>query len=125
MKDRRLELRLSKREYDRLYVLAAADPDCRMKSGRPSLSAYVRRHIIWSGNDPDDLRREIRSLTYQIRKAGVNINQAVRRINADLFDGNELKEILANQGRMEALLYQINTLVGERPNEDELVQTGR
>lgn len=35
MKDRRLELRLSKREYDRLYVLAAADPDCRMKSGRP------------------------------------------------------------------------------------------
>ncbi|MBR0341636.1 MAG: plasmid mobilization relaxosome protein MobC [Oscillospiraceae bacterium] len=125
MKDRRLELRLSKREYDRLYVLAAADPDCRMKSGRPSLSAYVRRHIIWSGNDPDDLRREIRSLAYQIRKAGVNINQAVRRINADLFDGNELKEILANQRRMEDILHQIRTLVGDRTRWDEPMLTGR
>ena len=125
MKDRRLELRLSQREYERLYTLAASDPDCRMKSGRPSLSAYVRKHIIWSGSDPYDLRREVQSLTFQVRKAGVNINQAVRRINADLFDGNEEREILANQGRMEDLLHQISTLVSERIGGDEPMQTGR
>ena len=125
MKDRRLELRLSEQEYDRLYTLAAADPDCRMKSGRSSLSAYVRKHIIWSGTDPYDLRREVRSLTFQVRKAGVNINQAVRRINAGLFDGNEIREILASQERMEDLLHRICALVGERIDRDEPMQTGR
>ena len=125
MKDRRLELRLSEREYDKLYGLAASDPDCRMKSGRSSLSAYVRKHIIWSGTDPYDLRREVRSLTFQVRKAGVNINQAVRRINADLFDGQEVREILASQGRMEDLRHQISTLDSERIGGDEQRQTGR
>ena len=120
MKDRRLELRLSEKEYDRLYSLAASDPECLMRrSGRPSISAYIRRHIIWSGKGPDDMSRELRSLTYQVRKAGVNINQAVRRINADLFDGNELKEILANQRQMEGLLEQITNLVGERTDDND------
>lgn len=120
MKDRRLELRLSEKEYDRLYALAASDPDCLMRrSGRPSISAYIRRHIIWSGKDPDDVGRELRSLTYQVRKAGVNINQAARRINADLFDGNELKEILANQRQMEGLLEQITNLVSERTDDND------
>ena len=113
MKKRRLELRLSEREYDRLYTLAASDPDCRMKSGRPPLSAYIRKHIIWSGNDPDELRQEMRSLTYQVRKAGVNINQATRRINAGLFDGRDVRELLANQQRMERLLLQICSLVSK------------
>ena len=126
MKDRRLELRLSEGEYARLYALAASDPDCLMRrSGRPSLSAYIRKHIIWSGDRPEDLRKEMRSLTFQVRKAGVNINQAARRINADLFDGNELKEILANQRRMENLLHQICTLAGDRTRWDEPMQTGR
>ena len=113
MRDRRLELRLSEQEYDRLYTLAASDPDCRMKSGRPSLSAYVRKHIIWSGSDPYDLRREVRSLTFQVKKAGVNINQAVRRINAGLFDGRDIRELLVNQERMEGLLLQIRSLVSK------------
>lgn len=112
MKDRRLELRLSEQEYDRLYALAASDPDCLMKrSGRPSISAYVRRHIIWSGEKPDDRRRELRSLTYQVRKAGVNINQAARRINAGLFDGREIGELLENQQRMESLLLKISSMI--------------
>ena len=85
-------------ELDR-SILVPSDPDCRMKSGRPSLSAYVRKHIIWSGSDPYDLRREVRSMTFQVRKAGVNINQAVRRINADLSTGNEIREILASTSR--------------------------
>lgn len=120
MKDRRLEIRLSGKEYDRLYALAASDPDCRMRrSGRPSLPAYIRKHIIWSGRDPDELKRDLRSLTYQVRKAGVNINQAARRINAGLFDGREIKEILAGQQRMEGLLLQICSLVSERISGDD------
>ena len=120
MKDRRLELRLSEREYDRLYALAASDPDCRMrKSGRPSLSAYVRKHIIWSGRGPDDMERNIRSLTFQVRKAGININQAARRINAGLFDGREVEEILAGQKQMEGLLLQICDLVSEMIRADD------
>ena len=112
MKDRRLELRLSDKEYDRLYAFAASDPDCLMRrSGKPSLSAYIRKHIIWSGGDPHDMKRELRSLTYQVRKAGVNINQAVCRINAGLFDGREIDELLAGQQRMEGLLIKITSLI--------------
>jgi len=115
MKDRRLELRLSEGEYGRLCALAASDPDCLMRrSGKPSLSAYIRKHIIWSGRDPDDMRREVRSLTYQVRKAGVNINQAVKNINAGLYDHREIRELLAGQQRMEGLLREISCLVSTK-----------
>lgn len=124
MKDRRLEIRLSGREYDRLYALAASDPDCRMKSsGRPSLPAYIRKHIIWSGRDPDDMKRNVRSLTFQVRKIGVNINQAVRRINAGLSTGREIREILDGQQQVEDLLLQIRSLVSEESQEGKTFQS--
>ena len=84
------------------------------RSGKPSLSAYIRKHIIWSGRDPDDMRREVRSLTYQVRKAGVNINQAVKNINAGLYDHREIRELLAGQQRMEGLLREISCLVSTK-----------
>ena len=117
MKDRRLELRLSEQEYDRLYTLAAADPDCRMKSGRASLSAYVRKHIIWSGSDPYDLRREVRSLTFQVRKAGVNIKQAARWINAGYGSSSELEKMEACQEKIQSLLEEILLLLKTGPRE--------
>ena len=64
------------------------------------------------------MKRELRSLTYQVRKAGVNINQAVRRINAGLFDGRETRDLLLNQQRMEDLLLQICSLVSKQINAD-------
>lgn len=118
-----MELRLSEREYDRLYSLAASDPDCLMRrSGRPSVSAYIRKHIIWSGRDPDAVRQEVRSLTYQVRKAGVNINQAVKNINAGLYDGREIRELLAGQQRMEGLLSEICSVVSERAGDNGTLQ---
>ena len=106
-----MEIRLSEKEYDRLHSLAASDPSCVMKrSGRPSISSYIRKRIIRTGRDPDDMREEVRSLTYQVRKAGININQAVKKINAGLYDGMEIRELLAGQRRMETLLTKISSV---------------
>lgn len=120
MKDRRFELRLSEKEYQKLVSLAALEPDCQAKrSGKPSLSAYVRKQILRSGDQPVDLVEELKPLSYQIRKAGININQVARRVNAGLWDGRELNEILACQQRMEELLDEILCLVREQQGQEE------
>ena len=75
MRQRQITLRLSDKEYDRLLHLARADPDCMTrKSGRPSLSSYIRKVLLYSGDHPENLKKEIRDLVFQIKKAGVNIN---------------------------------------------------
>ncbi|MBQ6392014.1 MAG: MobC family plasmid mobilization relaxosome protein [Eubacterium sp.] len=118
MKEKVIALRLSKNEYKKLLSLAAEDPECLMKqSGRPSLSSYIRKCIFCSGDHPENLKKEIRSLTYQVRKAGVNINQAVHWINAGYGSEGKLREILENQRRIEELLIKILGLMSGETDE--------
>ena len=61
MRQRQITLRLSDKEYDRLFDLARADPDCMTrKSRRPSLSSYIRKVLFYSGDHPENLKKEIR-----------------------------------------------------------------
>ena len=111
-KEMRITVRMSKSEYDRLLSLAEGDPDCNMKkSGKPSLSSYIRKCVFYSGDHPENLKAEIRSLDYQIRKAGVNINQAVHRINAGIGGRSDLETLLANQEEILNILSKIHTLL--------------
>ena len=113
-KERQVTLRMSKSEYDRLLFFAEGDPDCIMKkSGKPSLSSYIRKCIFYSGDHPENLKAEIRSLDYQIRKAGVNINQAVHRINAGIGGRRDMEALLANQEKILDQLARIHALLEE------------
>ena len=114
MKEKVITLRLSKSEYKNLLSLAEEDPDCTMKkSGKPSLSSYIRKCIFYSGDHPENLKKELRSLTYQVRKAGININQAVHWINAGYGDSGKVREILENQRKIESLLAKVHFLMSE------------
>lgn len=112
MKDCRIQIRLSREEYDRLTKLAKSDPDCIAKrSGKSSVSAYIRKRTLYSGDQPDVLKKEFKELTYQIRKIGVNINQAVHLINAGLCSGSELTELQDGLRKTEFLLQEIQALL--------------
>ncbi|MBQ6393062.1 MAG: plasmid mobilization relaxosome protein MobC [Eubacterium sp.] len=114
MKERRITLRLSGNEYSKLLAMAAGDPDCMMKkSGRASVSSYIRKHVFYSGNHPENLKEEIRNLNYQVRKAGININQAVHRINAGIGSRKDIDTICSNQSRIEELLSRILVIMQE------------
>ncbi|MBR0342821.1 MAG: plasmid mobilization relaxosome protein MobC [Oscillospiraceae bacterium] len=120
MKERRITLRLSGNEYSSLLSMAAEDPDCLMKkSGRASVSSYIRKCIFYSGDHPENLREEIRNLNYQVRKAGININQAVHRINAGKGSRKDIDTICRNQSRIEGLLSRVLDLLQENLSEGQ------
>lgn len=120
MKERRITLRLSGNEYSSLLSMAAEDPDCLMKkSGRASVSSYIRKCIFYSGDHPENLREEIRNLNYQVRKAGININQAVHRINAGRGSRKDIDTICRNQSRIEGLLTRVLELLQENLSEGQ------
>lgn len=118
MRQRQITLRLLPEEYDRLLHLAEADPDCMTrKSGRPSLSSYIRKVLFYSGDHPENLKKEIRELIFQIKKAGVNINQAARWINAGYGSSRELEKMEGCQEKIRSLLEEILLLLRTSPRE--------
>ena len=120
MKEKRITLRLSGSEYNKLLSMAAEDPACLMKkSGRASVSSYIRKCIFHSGDHPENLKEEIRSLNYQVRKAGININQAVHKINAGNSSWKDVDSIQRNQSRIEGLLSQVLDLLQEKLSEGQ------
>ena len=112
MKERRITLRLSGNEYSKLLAMAAGDPDCMMKkSGRASVSSYICKRLFYSGDHPENLKGEIRSLNYQVRKVGLNINQAGHWLNAGNGTAREINVIRSSQHRIEEILTQILDLM--------------
>lgn len=75
-------VKLSDREYQRLSQKAGEDSETRYSNGRENLSGYIRKCALnASGGAEKNLNREIKKLTYQIRKIGVNVNQVAKKIN--------------------------------------------
>lgn len=75
-------IRFTEKEYAALRRMAEADPDARNQKDQVELSRYIRKCIFSSSGFGRDMEQELRELKFQIRKIGVNINQAVHRINA-------------------------------------------
>lgn len=92
----RIYVRVTKEEYELICKMAKNDPDTRCKNGEKNLSRYVRYCVLnESGLRKNYFEREIKNLNYQIRKIGVNINQATKKINAGYGEwkaAEELKE---------------------------------
>lgn len=52
------------------------------KEGRVNIAAYVRDSLFRKEREEIRYYRELKNLTYQIRKIGVNINQVAAKINS-------------------------------------------
>lgn len=76
-------LRLTEQEYDCLYRKAGEDPCMHYKNGTVNLSGYIREKALGeSGYREERLQKEMKELAYQMKKIGVNINQATKKINS-------------------------------------------
>lgn len=78
----RVTVRFSEREYQCLSQKSSDDVETRYSNGRKNLSGYIRKCALnESGGAQKNLNQELKKLTYQIRKIGVNVNQIAKKIN--------------------------------------------
>ncbi len=99
-----IRIRVSEEEYEEIYHEAERDPESRYRNGEINLSAYLRKCIFRGGEGwkEEVYRKELRDLTYQVRKIGVNINQTVRQLNSGYqsqYAVKELMELMKEIGR--------------------------
>lgn len=116
-RDREIGLKLTQDEYEYISSLAENDSDTRWKSGKKNLSAYIRKCLLQSTGyrREGQIKKELDRLTYQIRKIGVNVNQATKKINSNFYDveiterlHDELKEVNRNLREFMDRLEEMN-----------------
>lgn len=98
MKEKRevvVPIRLTKKEYKILKDQAANDERYKLKTGSINLSRYIRECVFVHSHMELGFHKEINALIYQIRKIGVNINQATAKINAG-YRGMEAADRILN-----------------------------
>lgn len=91
-----LRIRVSEEEYNDIYREAVKDLESQYRNGEINLSAYLRKCLL-RGKDgwmEEAYRKELRDLTYQVRKIGVNINQVVRQLNSGYQSQYAVKELI-------------------------------
>lgn len=91
-----LRIRVSEEEYSDIYQEAEKDMESRYRNGEINLSAYLRKCLL-RGSDgwmEEAYRKELRELSYQVRKIGVNINQVVRQLNSGYQSRYAVKELI-------------------------------
>ena len=108
-----IKVRVTDKELKRIQELAENDITIRMNSGKVNLSAYIRKKIFGSIGTTKDMRRELKELQFQVRKIGVNINQAVKRINAGYTFGSDetllLKQLRSVEHQQQQLQQSIES----------------
>jgi hypothetical protein len=116
-------LRLTDAEYRHVCEKADGDGETRRRDGSRNLSAYMRKCVLRESGYRDKavLEKEIRQLAYQVRKIGVNINQATKRINGGYWNRDvavALQEGLAEVGREMKELTRAAREARDGDNED-------
>ena len=81
MKDRKITFRVTQEEYTLIDEMKKTETRFTY-GGRWDLSAYIR-NLVLSQTGKKDVRvdMELKDLNYQIRKIGVNINQATKQLH--------------------------------------------
>ena len=115
---KRVELLMTEAEYNRLVELASQDPDSKRKSGKTSLGAYIRSCVFESARQTSLVSRELRDLTFQVRKIGVNINQAVYNLNAGMGGQKDTDSLVSSMDKIEQLMEKILEKVEVSANGD-------
>lgn len=76
-------IRFTREEYEQLFYLAGKHSGAgHQKMKGKNVSAFIRKCIFEKTDNPLALKKEVKNLTYQVRKIGVNINQVVTKINS-------------------------------------------
>lgn len=74
---------MTEKEYKLLQARAEKDTETKTRKGKKTnISGYIRKCIFLQEDNPISLRKELKNISYQMRKIGVNINQTVAKINA-------------------------------------------
>ena len=115
---KRVELLMTEEEYKLLVKLASQDLDSKRKSGKPSLGAYIRSKVFDSSRRSSLIKRELRDLTFQIRKIGVNINQAVYHLNAGMGKQEDVDSLVSSSKKIQKLLTEILEKVEDSEDGD-------
>lgn len=106
-----IRVRLTKNEYD--LLLREADKEGYAKNGELNLSSYIRGRLFSEMLARKNTGKELRELSYQIRKIGVNINQAVKRINSGREGKDDDTYLLTELAEVERLLKKYEKVLGE------------
>lgn len=90
-----IRVRLTQDEYEYLCRRAEKSRDTRCKNGARNLSAFIRKCILDGSGYSEKINRQkaLKNLEYQIRKIGVNINQATKKINSGYYGADICKEL--------------------------------
>ncbi len=102
-RDRRLEIRITSQEHE---ILEKA-----VRAGQfKNMSDLLRKRAL----DPEcaerNVRKELRELTYQIRKIGVNINQIAHCMNAGYQTGADESMVLRKLEQVDEHLLEIRQM---------------
>lgn len=65
---------------------ADQDQETHYKNGKRNLSGFIRKTVLERSGYRMGNRQELKNLNFQIRKIGVNINQATKKINSGYYD---------------------------------------
>lgn len=101
-----LKVRLTPEELEHLKKCAEEDGSASFRKGKrgTNYSGYYRTHLLSEANYKNaELLKVQKRLAYEIRKIGVNINQATKKINAGYgmpSDARRLQESLAEVERL-------------------------
>lgn len=92
-KSKRLYIRLSNKEFNKLQELAK-------RSGKASMSAYVLECSLKNKPANEELKlqgeakKDVRELTHQLYKIGTNLNQLTRLANTEGIIVKDLDQVL-------------------------------
>lgn len=82
-----IRVRLTPEEYEFICRSAEQSRETRCRNGVKNLSGYIRKCILTESGYAAKInqQRELKNLMYQVRKIGVNINQAAKKINGGYY----------------------------------------
>lgn len=108
-----IRVRLTKAEYDFILSEASRNKNTKCKNGTRNLSAYIRHCILSESGylEKEKQQRELKNIAYQIRKVGININQATKKINSGYYGTDTCMELQKGlkeiKGQFAALLKKL------------------
>lgn len=101
----KIRLRLSPEELDYLMRCMEKENASKPWGGRKNLSAFVREKLLTNiGYRNKRLQEQNDSLSYELRKIGVNLNQIARKMNAGFGRPQDVTDLLSYLDSIEQLL---------------------
>ena len=113
-KEKYIGIRLSEKEYQMVKSEAERDPDCRSKSGTINISKFIRNRVLMPERNAIRVERKMEDLIFQIRKIGISIHQATRKMESEFGELSDIQVLKEEQKKIEDLLKELIQLYARR-----------